>query len=202
MRVSSEEPDLLTANGGNAPHVGSALLQLLLHPYRTFILSWNWKTASLSAMMRAPIFLFSTLRSGWQAISVAVAVEAVYSAAISGCYGAFAQKLRRAHPLWLSGLLITVAAPAALLWLDYLAHFYTGTPNLRTGILASAIFAALSSLFNWYLMLHGNLLVGAEGRSFGVDLKQLPRRVLGFAAYLPAAGWRFVARRLHSGSRR
>jgi len=158
---------------------------LVRHPYRTFVLSWNWKTASLSAIIRAPIFFFSTLRDGWDAVSLAVVVEALYSAAVSGCYGAFTQRLRKAQPVWLSALLITIVLPAVLLWLDYLAHLVMGTPHLMQGIVAAGVLAALSSAFNWYLMLHGNLLTGGEGRSFAEDLKQLPRRLLGFVLVGP-----------------
>jgi hypothetical protein len=45
--------------------------------------------------------------------------------------------------------------------------------------------SAVSSLFNWYAMKRGTLLVGAEGRSFGSDLKRLPRLLLSFVALLP-----------------
>lgn len=182
---------------GEAPPAIAALCDLFAHPYRTFFLSWNWKTASLSAMMRAPIFFFSTLRDGWQAVSVAVAVEAVYSAGISGCYGAFAQRLRRSRPLWLSALLITILLPAVLLWFDYLVHRVMRTPDLRRGILASGLFAALSSAFNWYSMLHGNLLTGKEGRSFVTDLREMPRRILGFVLCGPL----FLRRALRGSAR-
>ncbi len=71
-----------------------------------------------------------------EAVSIAVFAEALYSAAISGCYGAVVQKLRRAHPLWASGVLILVILPGLLLWFDYLLHLYTGMSNLKGGMLA------------------------------------------------------------------
>ncbi len=77
-------------------------------------------------ILRAPIFLVATWHRGLEAISIAVVVEAAYSAAISGCYGAFVEKLRNAQPLWISGLLILVVLPAILLWFDYLLHWFTG----------------------------------------------------------------------------
>jgi hypothetical protein len=181
-----------------APQVRSVLCRLATHPYSTFVLSWNWKAASLSMMMRAPIFFFSTLRSGWHAVSMAVLVEAIYSAAISGCYGSFAQRMRNARPLWLAGLLISVAMPALLLWLDYIVHRIAGTPNLKNGILAAGIFACLSSLFNWYLMRHGNLLVGEDAETFHSDLKKIPRRVVGFVAVVPICCYRAARSRRRS----
>jgi hypothetical protein len=172
-------------------NVVDALADLALHPVRTFFYSWNWKSALLSATLRAPIFLLATLRRGLEAISVAVVVEAVYSAAISGCYGAFVQKLRNARPIWASGLLIVVVLPGVLLWVDYLLHLYTGMPNLKGGMLAAAVLCVLSSLFNWYLMSRSSLLVGKEGRSLGNDLKRMPRLLLDFIAWLPRHGYRF-----------
>ena len=77
--------------------VVAVLSDLALHPAQTFYYSWNWKTALLSAMLRAPLFLIATLRQRLEAVSIAVFVEALYSAAISGRYGAVVQKLRRAH---------------------------------------------------------------------------------------------------------
>jgi hypothetical protein len=141
-------------------------------------------------MLRAPIFLVATWHRGLEAISIAVLAEAAYSAAISGCYGAFVEKLRNAQPLWLSGLLILFILPGVLLWFDYLLHWYTGMPNLRGGMVCAAILSLLSSLFNWYLMSQGSLLVGSQRRSFGHDLKSMPRMVLGFVVWGPRQCYR------------
>ena len=173
-------------------NVVDALTDLALHPARTFVYSWNWKAALLSAALRAPIFLVATLHRGLQAISVAVLVEAVYSAAISGCYGAFVQKLRNARPFWASALLILLLMPALLFWFDYLLHLYTGMPNLKRGMVAAGVLSLLSSLFNWYLMSRSSLLVGEEGRSLTNDLKRMPRLVFDFVAWIPLHGYRML----------
>lgn len=172
--------------------VRDALLDLAQHPAQTFYYSWNWKSALLSAMLRAPIFLFATLRHSLESISNAVLVEAVYSAAISGCYSAFVQKLRNARPRWASGLLIVIILPAVLLWFDYLLHLYTSMPNLKGGMLAAGILSLLSSLFNWYLMSRDSLLVGKECRSFASDLKCMPRMVIDFICWIPRHGYRLL----------
>jgi hypothetical protein len=172
--------------------VAAALSDLVLHPAQTFYHSWNWKAALLSAMLRAPLFLLATLRQGLEVISIAVVVEAVYSAAISGCYGAFVQKLRHARPLWASGLLILAVLPGVLLWFDYLLHLYTRMPNLKGGMLAAATLSVLSSLFNWYLMSRESLLVGAEGRSFASDLKRMPRMLIDFICWVPRHCYRLL----------
>jgi hypothetical protein len=172
--------------------VVAVLSDLVLHPVQTFYHSWNWKSALLSAMLRAPLFLVATLRQGLKAVSIAVLAEAVYSAAISGCYGAFVQKLRRARPMWASGLLILVILPAILLWFDYLVHLYTGMSNLKGGMWAAATFSLLSSLFNWYLMSRNSLLVGKGARSFASDLKRMPRMLTHFVSWVPRHCYRFL----------
>jgi hypothetical protein len=172
--------------------VVAALSDLVLHPAQTFYHSWNWKAALLSAMLRAPLFLVATLRQGLEAVSIAVFAEALYSAAISGCYGAVVQKLRRAHPLWASGVLILVILPGLLLWFDYLLHLYTGMSNLKGGMLAAASLSVLSSLFNWYLMSRDSLLVGKEGRSFASDLKRMPRMLTDFLCWVPRHCYRLL----------
>jgi hypothetical protein len=172
--------------------VVAVLSELVRHPVQTFYYSWNWKAALLSAMLRAPIFLFATLRQGLEAISIAVVVEAVYSAAISGCYGAFVQKLRSARPLWASGLLIVIVFPAVVLFIDYLLHLYTRMPNLKGGMLAASTWCLLSSLFNWYLMSRNTLLVGKEGRSFASDLKRMPRMLIDFISWIPRHCYRLL----------
>jgi hypothetical protein len=172
--------------------VSAVLWDLLLHPLQTFYYSWNWKSALLSVMLRAPIFLVATLRQGLEAMSTAVVVEAVYSAAISGCYGAFVQKLRRARPVWAAGVLIIVIFPILLLGIDYLLHLYTHMPNLKGGMMGAAILALLSSLFNWYLMSRNSLLVGIEGHSFASDLKRMPRLLLEFVLLVPRHCYRLL----------
>jgi len=172
--------------------VVAALSDLLFHPEQTFYHSWNWKAALLSAMLRVPLFLIATLRQGVEAVSIAVFAEAFYSAAISGCYGAVVQKLRRARPLWASGLLILVILPAVLLWFDYLLHLCTGMANLKGGMLAAATFSLLSSLFNWYLMSRNSLLVGKEARSFASDLKRMPRMLTDFVFWVPRHCYRLL----------
>ena len=116
----------------------------------------------------------------------------MYSAAVSGCYGACVQKLRNARPLWASGLVILVILPAILLWCDYLLHWYTGMPNLKAGMISAAGLSFLSSLFNWYLMSRGSLLVGSGRRSFRSDLKHMPRMVIDFILWGPRSCYRLL----------
>ena len=191
MRDFSQKPAPLQAAAEQCLSVVDALADLAVHPARTFVYSWNWKSALLSVWLRAPIFFFATMRRGLAAISIAVVVEAVYSAAISGCYGAFMQKLRNARPPWAAGILIVIVMPAILFWFDYLVHRATAMPNLKGGMVAAGIFSLLSSLFNWFLMSRSSLLVGKEGHSLANDLKRMPRLVVDFLALVPRHCYRF-----------
>ena len=85
-----------------------------------------------------PLFLLATLRQGLEAISIAVFVEAIYSAAMSGCFGAFVQRCVMPTRSGPPALLIVAVLPALLLWFDYLLHLYTGMSNLKGGMWAAA----------------------------------------------------------------
>jgi hypothetical protein len=141
---------------------------------------WHWKAAVLSAAGRAPIFVLTTYRFGWRAVTVAVTAEALYRAGTAGFFAAFTQHFRNRRPVWQAMLLIAVAIPAVALILDCLLHLAMGTPNLRKGMLAATVVSAATSLFNWYSMRRGTLLVGRGGMSLASDLCRLPRLILEF----------------------
>jgi hypothetical protein len=161
-----------------------ALAGLLQHPQRILLL-WNWKSAWLSIILRAPIFLAATFHRGWIAALTAVLVECFFCAVSAGFYGALIQNLRDAEPQWLTIVFLTAVVPGIFQIVEAALHWIRGTPHLRLAESASVLVSAVSSLFNWYAMKRGTLLVGAEGRTFGSDLKRLPRLLLSFVALLP-----------------
>jgi hypothetical protein len=75
--------------------------------------------------------------------------------------------------------------PALFQAVEFLMHRYHGTPHLRIAEFVSIFISGISSLFNWYAMRHGALLVGGEGRSFSSDLRRLPELIVGFVTALP-----------------
>lgn len=95
------------------------------------------------------------------------------------------QELKDAEPQWLTGVFLVGVIPVVFQVLEYLLHWFRGTPHLRAAVIVSLVVSALSALFNWYAMRRGTLLVGREGKSFGGDLQRLPRLVIGFLAVLP-----------------
>ena len=63
------------------------LSALFWNPQR-ILLFWNWKSAWLSIILRAPIFLAVTIRHGFAATISAVLTECAFCAVSAGFYGA------------------------------------------------------------------------------------------------------------------
>jgi fructose-specific phosphotransferase system IIC component len=141
---------------------------------------WNWKSAIFSIMLRVPVFAVAAARHGLEAIALAALTEAVVCGFNAGCYAAVIQFIRNRKPVWLTALIITVVLPAVGQVIEYRVHLWRGTPHTLPAVIVSTVLAALASLFNWYAMKRGTLLVGSEGSSFLSDLKQIPMLLLRF----------------------
>jgi hypothetical protein len=163
-----------------AVSVGQALRPLLRDPWRRIVLEWNAKAAVLSAMSRGAIFLIASLKSHHGGRAHGALVEAVWGAMNAGIFGTLTQALRFAEPEWAAGLLVAVVFPVIFQLGDYGFHAALGTQKFLAGMISSAVFTALSALFNLYIMRRGTLLTGAEGRPFVDDLAALPRLILMF----------------------
>lgn len=168
----------------NEPRFFDLLLGLLRRPQQLLVL-WNWKSALLSIVLRGPIFFVAGVRQGWRVAIAALFTESVFCALSAGFYGAVVQSLKDAEPQWLTGVFLTVVMPVIFQVLEYLLHWFRGTPHLRIAGIVSLVVSALSALFNWYAMRRGTLLVGREGGGFGGDLRRLPQLLFGFLAFLP-----------------
>jgi hypothetical protein len=151
--------------------------------------AWNWKSALLSAVFRAPVFILTGYRFGWRSILGAVAAESIFRIVVSGFYGAIAQKLTNVKPRWKAVLILVVVLPAVEQSADFLLHRARGTPNLGWAMLTSCIVMALSAMFNWYAMTRGALRTDS-GKSFLADLRSLPRILVQFVGLVPLAIWR------------
>ena len=151
---------------------------------------WNWKATILSTAVRAPIFLGVTLTHGWRRASLAALIEAAYRVLTSGYLGGLTQVLSRTEPLWRSAICVTVVLPGTELWADYLIHHASGTPNLRAGMIAAFAMTVLSSLFNFYSMRNGTLIVGTGAKTLAGDLRALPQLILRFVTGPVVWFWR------------
>jgi len=162
----------------------AVLCGLFIKPQR-ILLFWNWKSAWLSILLRAPIFFAAAISRGFAATISALLTECFFCALSAGFYGALVQTMRDAEPEWLTVLFLAVGVPAVFQVFEFLLHWFRDTPHLKAAILVSMVISGISSFFNWYAMKRGALLVGSEGKSFGSDLRRLPGLLFSFFTYLP-----------------
>jgi hypothetical protein len=168
-------------HASNAPHFSVIAFGILRRPQQLLLL-WNWKNALLSLILRGPIFFFASVRQGPLSALAALFTESVFCVLSAGFYGAVVQTFKDAQPQWVTAIFLTVVMPVIFQVLEYLLHWFRGTPHLRVAAIVSLVVSAISALFNWYAMRRGTLLVGREGSGFGGDLRRLPRLFFGFLA--------------------
>jgi hypothetical protein len=170
--------------------VGTVVWRLATRPYDTFVRNWNWKAATLSSGIRAPIFLLTSLSHGLHRAIVAMIVEAVFRASTTGFFAAVTQALRKAQPTWKALLVMLTIFPAITLALDLPLHLAMHTRGLGRGMFVAILLSCFASVFDLYVMKRGTMIVGAEGRSFLSDLKSLPLLALTFVLEPPVWAWR------------
>ena len=130
---------------------------------------WNWKAATISALLRGTMFFVLNFRAGHTQAVRAMLVEVVYGAAAAGLAGTVTQRLRYAMPLWRTVLVVLLLIPLLLMLGQAAVHGVMGTPRLRSGLLLSFVFASLASGLNWWAMRNGLFLTGS-GQGFFADL--------------------------------
>ena len=159
-----------------------ALHRMLRHPV-TLLRDWNWKAALFSAMLRGALFFLTNLHAGRARAGKAMLVELLYAPIAAGLAGAMTQRLRHAVPRAATAAVVWLAIPAVMLAVQAAVHHVMGTPRVRTGLIASFVFAAFATGFNWFAMSRGAFVTG-EGRPFARDLLLVPRLLVQFAASL------------------
>jgi hypothetical protein len=174
--------------------VSDILRDIVRRPGVHLIRRWNWKSALTSSLLRGVIFFATNLTAGWRAAAGAMAAEFIYRTALSGFYGSVTQSFRHAQPAWASAVFVMVLLPLSSHVIEFVVHYLRGTPKLLLSMIASVIFTAVATLFNWYAMRQGVLVVGEGNASFGDDMKAMPRVIAEFLLAVPAALWRAVRR--------
>ena len=175
--------------------VRQAFLLLLREPAKYLLHRWNWKSAVLSSLLRASLFFATNLAAGLPAAVAAMKTELFFRGITSGFYGALTEAFREAEPPWAAALTVMLLLPVANHSVELLVHWIRGTQKLFPSILASVILTAFSTLFNFYVMRRGVLIVGSGRHSLGRDLLHLPRLVVDFVTWVP----RYVIRRASKG---
>src|SRR6187399_772502 len=180
--------------------VTDVIRNLLAHPGQ-IISRWNWKTAMLGAVVRASFYLavYQASRETWIVTLTAVLVEMIFRFFTTGAAGAVVQSFRRATPVWLANVIVSISLPAFSHTVEYVTHYaqerylydiFAASENSvarQRTFAISVLFSVISALFNLFAMKHGVLLVGAgkETKSFFSDIKRIPLMVGEFIGYLP-----------------
>jgi len=175
--------------------VKDAVLRLVRHPTEHLVHRWNWKSAILSSLFRAAIFFFANLSAGLAAALAAMNTELVFRGVTSGFYGALTENLRDAEPAWAAALTAMVLLPLTGHSIELLVHWLRGTQKLVPSIISSIVFTALSTLFNFYAMRRGALVVGQHKKSLVEDLQSVPRLLIEFVSLLPRMALRGLRRK-------
>jgi hypothetical protein len=183
----SSQSQFESSNGSQAPRSRKSWTRIV-----SVLSLWNWKSALLSVMLRAPVFAIATIRRGPEVVAGAVLTEAAVCAINAGWYAAITQVLRNRKPVWLVAIMITVIVPLSGQVIEYGIHVWHQTPHRVAAVIVSTFLGAIASLFNWYAMKQGTMLVGGEKSSFASDLKKIPLLLLRFFLLGP----RWLGRRL------
>jgi hypothetical protein len=160
--------------------VGGVLRWMLRHPWEAVGRRWNYKSAVLSAVIRAAIFFGTNRAAGFDAAVAAMTTEFCFRMVTAGFYGAMTQAFRRVEPPLAGTMAAIVVLPLLAHSLEWLVHWWRGTPELGISIAASVAFTAVSTSFNLFAMRQGAFIVGAGHRSLLADLLSLPRLIAQF----------------------
>jgi hypothetical protein len=172
--------------------LSTALSDFVTRPVDLFVRRWNWKAAFSSSVVRGLIFFFANLSAGWRAAFGAMAAEYCYRALTSGCYGAMTQHFSLVEPEWQAAAGAMVLLPVLSHSLEFMVHWLRHTPHLRASIVSSMSFTVVSTLFNFYAMRRGTMVVGKNSPSLAADLRRMPRIIGGFVSVIPLWAWRSV----------
>jgi hypothetical protein len=188
--------------------VRDVVASVLRHPLQ-LITRWNWKAVLLAVLVRASIYLvtYSIRHEAWIVILTAMVFEAISRFLTTGVAGALVQSFRKAQPLWLANLIVSVLLPAFSHTVEYITHYTQETyfsdmfaasqNNGRQNTFPiSVLFSVVSVLFNLYAMRNGALLVGAgeETQTLRKDFAQIPSLIFNFTGALPNMICRYIER--------
>lgn len=161
---------------------------LLRHPLESMVRRWNWKAASLSALLRASIYLTAYMRKGMaEAIGVTIALS-IFRFLFGGVNGAIIQSYRRVQPAWHAVLTVPLflAALSHLMEFIVLSGYETafGAVGKKNAIIFSVIVSIISAIFNLFAMRRGVLIVKDETmQSFWRDLVRMPWLIFEFISF-------------------
>lgn len=183
---------------------------LFHHPWQ-LLTRWNWKAVLLAMLVRGGFYftIYKVSRESWLVTLTAVFVELFFRFFTTGIAGALVQSFRKATPVWLANVIVSIMLPAFSHTVEFITHYaqerylfdvfaasQDGVARKRAFAI-SVLFSVVSVLFNLHVMRRGVLLVGAgeDTQSLKDDFKQLPLLVAEFVIALPV----YISRFLESG---
>ncbi len=174
----------------NSRTITGVTWDILRHPFRTLVLNWNWKSAIISSVSRAPIFFGAYLahKQGLRMALLAMSVQFVFRAITGGTNGAIIQSFSKIEPVWHAvvtiPIVLTVVMHIGEWFLQSAFDSVTGSSGKTTAVLLSIFGSVVSSGFNLLAMRRGLLLVKDESQqSFWHDIKQMPWIVLELVSF-------------------
>jgi len=188
--------------------VRDVCINVIRHPLQ-LITRWNWKAVLLAVIVRAAIYLvvYTISKESTVTILTAVVFEAISRFLTTGVAGALVQSFRKATPIWLANLIVSVLLPAFSHTVEYLTHYtqehyysdmFAASQNSgrEKTFPISVLFSVVSVLFNLYAMRNGALLVGAgeATQTLRKDFTQIPALIWKFVGALPNMICRYIER--------
>jgi hypothetical protein len=165
----------------NSRTLQGAAAGILRHPFRTLVLNWNWKSAIISSVLRAPIFFAAYLatKQGFRMAIGAMVVQFIFRAITGGTNGSIIQSFSKVEPAWHAVVtipfILTIVMHVGEWFLQGAYDSVTGTTGKTTAVLLSVLASIISGGFNLFAMRRGVLLVKDESQqSFWHDIKQMP----------------------------
>ena len=165
----------------NSRTLQGAAAGILRHPFRTLVLNWNWKSAIISSVLRAPIFFAAYLatKQGFRMAVGAMIVQFIFRAVTGGTNGSIIQSFSKVEPAWHAVVtipfILTIVMHVGEWFLQGAYDSVTGTTGKTTAVLFSVLASIISGGFNLFAMRRGVLLVKDESQqSFWHDIKQMP----------------------------
>jgi hypothetical protein len=172
--------------------VGEVLAKICHHPCEYLLHCWNWKTAFLSALVRAALFFAVNIAAGFMAALVAMLGEFAVRIVGAGFYGGVIESFRLAKPRWLATLIVLIALPCLNHSAELFLHWILGSPNIKASMIASIALTVISTSFNLFAMRKEVFITGQNCKSLYGDLREMPRLLLEYCRLAFQLSWKSI----------
>lgn len=136
---------------------------------------WNWKSAILSALCRAPVFFAANMSAGMPAAVAAFQTEFCFRLVAAGFYGGITEAFSRVRPARAATLGALIVVPGLAHAAEFLVHWWAGTSNLGASIGASVLMSMVTTRISLFVMRRGLFVVRGRPQSLQADILQFGR---------------------------